>query len=189
MTEPRRMNNDAVKASHHCAWIDGPCWLSKRRLQRRAAGHRLDDPSRRRDVDGRACAGRNTCPGDSDRRCARRRPRRPVGASLTDDDRQAAWQAQVGALDLGQKRSWRGAKGVFGFVEPGSASGDGCRAYSQTVYVAGRPKRGKGVGCRQPDGSLEDDELRLHEARLEPSALRIQAETAPPRLLVTRCCR
>ena len=76
-----------------------------------------------------------------------------VGASLTDDDRQAAWQAQVGALDSGQKRSWRGAKGVFGFVEPGSASGDGCRAYSQTVYVAGRPNRGKGVGCRQPDGS------------------------------------
>ena len=77
----------------------------------------------------------------------------PVGASLTDDDRQAAWQAQVGALDSGQKRSWRGAKGVFGFVEPGATSGDGCRAYLQTIYVAGRPTRGKGVGCRQPDGS------------------------------------
>ena len=77
----------------------------------------------------------------------------PIGASLTDDDRGAAWQAQVGALDSGQKRSWRGAKGVFGFVEPGAASGDGCRAYSQTIYIAGRPKRGKGVGCRQPDGS------------------------------------
>ena len=77
----------------------------------------------------------------------------PVGSSLTDDDRQAAWQAQVGALDSGQKRSWRGAKGVFGFVEPGAASGDGCRAYSQTIYVAGRPTRGKGVGCQQPDGS------------------------------------
>jgi surface antigen len=76
----------------------------------------------------------------------------PIGASLTDDDREAAWQAQVGALDSGQKRSWRGAKGVFGFVEPGAASGDGCRAYSQTIYVAGRPNRGKGVGCRQPDG-------------------------------------
>jgi surface antigen len=77
----------------------------------------------------------------------------PIGASLTDDDREAAWQAQVGALDSGQKRSWRGAKGVFGFVEPGTASGDGCRAYSQTIYIAGRPNRGKGVGCRQPDGS------------------------------------
>jgi len=77
----------------------------------------------------------------------------PIGASLTDDDREAAWQAQVGALDSGQKRSWRGAKGVFGFVAPGGASGDGCRAYSQTIYIAGRPNRGKGVGCRQPDGS------------------------------------
>jgi surface antigen len=77
----------------------------------------------------------------------------PVGASLTDDDRQAAWDAQVGALDSGQKRSWRGAKGVFGFVEPGAASGDGCRAYSQTIYVAGRPNKGRGLGCRQPDGS------------------------------------
>jgi surface antigen len=77
----------------------------------------------------------------------------PVGASLTDDDRQAAWQAQVGALDSGQKRSWRGAKGVFGFVEPGAATGDGCRAYSQTLYVAGRPTHGRGVGCKQADGS------------------------------------
>ena len=77
----------------------------------------------------------------------------PLGVSLTDDDRQAAWQAQVGALDSGQKRSWRGAKGVFGFVEPGAATGDGCRAYSQTIYVSGRPNRGHGSGCKQPDGS------------------------------------
>jgi surface antigen len=77
----------------------------------------------------------------------------PVGASLTDDDRQAAWVAQVAALDSGQKRSWRGSHGVFGFIEPGAATGDGCRAYSQTIYVAGRPNRGHGSGCKQPDGS------------------------------------
>jgi len=76
-----------------------------------------------------------------------------LGSSLTDDDRQAAWQAQVGALDSGQKRSWRGAKGVFGYVDPGATAGDGCRAYSQTIYVAGRPNHGKGVGCKQADGS------------------------------------
>jgi surface antigen len=76
-----------------------------------------------------------------------------VGSSLTDDDRQAAWQAQVGALDSNQKRSWRGAKGVFGFVEPGATTGEGCRAYSQTIYVTGRPNHGKGVGCKQTDGS------------------------------------
>jgi surface antigen len=77
----------------------------------------------------------------------------PVGASLTDDDRAAAWNAQVAALDSGQKRSWRGAHGVFGSVEPGAATGDGCRPYSQTIYVAGRPTHGRGLGCRQPDGS------------------------------------
>jgi surface antigen len=77
----------------------------------------------------------------------------PVGASLTEDDREAAWNAQIEALNSGQKRSWRGARGVFGFVEPGGATGDGCRAYSQTIYVAGRPNRGRGMGCKQPDGS------------------------------------
>ena len=77
----------------------------------------------------------------------------PVGTSLTDGDRQAAWDAQVAALHSGQKRSWRGTRGVFGFIEPGAATGDGCRAYSQTVYVAGRPNRGRGLGCKQPDGS------------------------------------
>ncbi len=77
----------------------------------------------------------------------------PVGASLTDDDRAAAWSAQTAALDSGQRRSWRGAHGVFGFVEPGAATGAGCRAYSQTIYVAGRPTHGRGTGCKQADGS------------------------------------
>jgi surface antigen len=77
----------------------------------------------------------------------------PLGASLGDSDRQAAWEAQLAALDSGQRRSWRGTHGVFGYVEPGAAAGDGCRAYSQTIYIAGRPNRGHGTGCKQPDGS------------------------------------
>jgi surface antigen len=77
----------------------------------------------------------------------------PVGASLGDSDRQAAWEAQVEALDSGQRRSWRGSQGVFGYVEPGATMGEGCRAYSQTIYIAGRPNSGHGVGCKQPDGS------------------------------------
>jgi len=76
----------------------------------------------------------------------------PVGASLTDADREAAWQAQIAALDSGKPRSWRGAHGVFGSVEPGAEAGAGCRAYAQTIYVAGRPNRGQGVACKQPDG-------------------------------------
>jgi len=77
----------------------------------------------------------------------------PAAASLSEADRQAAWDAQVAALDSGQRRSWRGAHGVFGFVEPGAETGGGCRAYSQTIYVAGRPNRGQGVGCKQAGGS------------------------------------
>jgi surface antigen len=77
----------------------------------------------------------------------------PFGASLAEDDRDAAWEAQIAALNSGQKRSWRGSHGVFGFVEAGAETGDGCRVYSQTIYVAGRANRGRGVGCKQPDGS------------------------------------
>ena len=77
----------------------------------------------------------------------------PIGASLTEADRQAAWNAQIAALDSGQSRSWRGVHGVFGFVAPGVETGGGCRAYSQTIYVAGRPNRGGGVACKQPDGT------------------------------------
>jgi surface antigen len=76
-----------------------------------------------------------------------------IGASLSDDDRRAAWEAQLAALDAGQRRSWRGSHGVFGFVEAGADTGGGCRAYTQTIYVAGRPNRGQGVGCKQADGS------------------------------------
>jgi len=77
----------------------------------------------------------------------------PVGLSLTEADRQAAWNAQIAALDSGQRRSWRGANGVFGYVAPGPDAGGGCRAYTQTIYIAGRPNRGQGVACRQADGT------------------------------------
>jgi surface antigen len=76
----------------------------------------------------------------------------PIGTALSDADRETAWNAQLGTLDSGQRRSWRGSHGVFGFVEPGAETGGGCRAYSQTIYVAGRPNRGQGIGCKQPDG-------------------------------------
>jgi surface antigen len=80
----------------------------------------------------------------------------PVGAQLDEADRQAAYDAQTAALEAGQRQAWRGKSGTFGYVEPGpgadSAQGY-CRAYSQTIYIAGRPQRGRGLGCRQPDGS------------------------------------
>lgn len=80
----------------------------------------------------------------------------PVGAGLDDADRQAAYDAQTAALDAGERRTWRGKHGAFGYVEP-SVGADGaqgyCRAYAQTIYIAGRPQHGHGLGCRQPDGS------------------------------------
>jgi surface antigen len=77
----------------------------------------------------------------------------PVGASLTAADRESAWNAQIAALASGQRRSWRGVRGAFGFIEPGAETGAGCRSYAQTIYVSGRPNRGHGVACKQPDGS------------------------------------
>jgi surface antigen len=78
----------------------------------------------------------------------------PIGAQLDEADRRAAYEAQVAALEAGERRTWRGAHGVFGFVElPPGVSAQGCRAYAQTIYIGGRPQRGHGEGCRQPDGS------------------------------------
>ena len=77
----------------------------------------------------------------------------PIGAELNEADRQAAWEAQNAALNSGQRRSWRGAHGVFGYVEPGPETGSGCRSYAQTIYVSGRARRGQGVACKQPDGA------------------------------------
>jgi surface antigen len=75
-----------------------------------------------------------------------------VGLGLENSDRVAAYKAQESALDTGQRSSWRGERGVYGFIEPGASQGS-CRPFSQTVYVAGRPYSGAGSACRQADGS------------------------------------
>jgi surface antigen len=77
----------------------------------------------------------------------------PIGAGLSNADRQVAWEAQIAALNSGQRRSWRGAQGVFGYIEPGPERGAGCRSYAQTIYVSGRANRGQGVACKEADGS------------------------------------
>ncbi len=75
-----------------------------------------------------------------------------VGMGLENSDRIAAYKAQVAALQTGQRSSWRGERGVYGYVEAGPAQGS-CRSFSQTVYIAGRPYTGSGSACRQSDGS------------------------------------
>ncbi len=75
----------------------------------------------------------------------------PIGASLSEEDRQIAFDAQTDALDKGQRKSWKGKSAVFGFIEPGAESA-GCRDYIHTVFIDGRPQSGKGNACRQPSG-------------------------------------
>jgi|SRR5579863_6853629 surface antigen len=75
-----------------------------------------------------------------------------VGLGLENGDRVAAFHAQAMALDTGQRQSWRGENGVYGYVEAGAPQGS-CRPFSQTVYIAGRPYQGQGTACKQSDGS------------------------------------
>jgi surface antigen len=74
-----------------------------------------------------------------------------VGLGLENGDRIAAYRAQVAALESGERKSWRGERGVYGFVEA-APSQSSCRSFTQTVYVAGRPYVGRGSACRQADG-------------------------------------
>lgn len=47
--------------------------------------------------------------------------------------------------------------GNYGYVEPSDwyqdDSGNDCRQFEQTIYIDGRPQRGTGTACREPDGS------------------------------------
>lgn len=75
----------------------------------------------------------------------------PLGASLDPVSRTAADGAEVAALNSGDRKTWRGDDGSYGYVTPGAASGD-CRDVSHTIYINGRPKVGTGTACRAPDG-------------------------------------
>ena len=145
--------------------VDWPCRLSKRRLERRAAGHWLDDASRRRDVDGRACANRDSRSGDSDRRCARRRPRRP-GRRIADGRRPPGGVAGAGGgarfgsealVARGQRR-----------IRLCRAGGRGGRRLPRLFanHLCRRPAEPR-QGRRLPAAGrkLEDDELRLQRRR------------------------
>ncbi len=91
----------------------------------------------------------------------------PIGARLAMADRDNAFKAETQALSSGDRKSWRGQKGTYGFVvpgaaetptpaasdaSPGAAPGE-CRSFTHTIFFAGRPQIGHGTGCRDPDGS------------------------------------
>jgi len=83
-----------------------------------------------------------------------------IGAALDDDDKKRAYEAEMNALERGQSGapvSWRNPdSGRYGSVVPGPAyvdNGRNCRAYTETIYVDGRPQTVRGTACRNPDGS------------------------------------
>ena len=78
----------------------------------------------------------------------------PTGARLGDADKGRAFQAEEDALAAGDRRTWRGVKGNYGFVVlSGGPTPEGCQDFTHTVYIMGRPVTGRGTGCKAPDGT------------------------------------
>jgi surface antigen len=83
-----------------------------------------------------------------------------IGASLDERDRQAAYAAEMQALESGAPGApvgWRSDHtAYYGTIVPGpyyERRGLRCREYSHTIYVRGRPEIARGTACRNPDGS------------------------------------
>ncbi len=83
-----------------------------------------------------------------------------IGAALDDEDKKRAYVAEMEALERGQSGApvtWRNPdSGRYGTVVPGPAyanNGRNCRAYTETIYIDGRPQTARGTACRNPDGS------------------------------------
>lgn len=77
-----------------------------------------------------------------------------IGESLDEKDRAAAIAAQQDAVSSGERKSWRGAHGAYGFIAPGPEAG-ACRDYTHKVFINGRPQEAKGQAC------LENGEWRV----------------------------
>ena len=83
-----------------------------------------------------------------------------IGASLDDEDRTRAYQAQIQALESGASGApvgWRNDdSGRHGTVVPGPAyqrNAMTCRQYTHTIYVDGKAQVARGAACRNPDGT------------------------------------
>ena len=83
-----------------------------------------------------------------------------IGRGLDQQDRIAAQQAELIALEKGQSgvaTPWRNPEnGRYGQVVPGRpyriAERD-CRDFTHTIYLDGRPQTMRGTACRNADGS------------------------------------
>ena len=83
-----------------------------------------------------------------------------IGASMDEEDRRMAYEAEMAALERGQVGApvgWRNPEsGRYGNIVPGPVyveRGARCRAYTHTVYIGGRPEVVRGTACRNPDGT------------------------------------
>lgn len=81
-----------------------------------------------------------------------------IGRDLDERDRQAAIAAEMAAFESGQRRPWRGARGAYGYVEPGPRYVDArgtCRRFTHVIYIGGRPAQSTGLACLRPDGAWQ----------------------------------
>ncbi|HMN51138.1 MAG: hypothetical protein KF794_03745 [Xanthobacteraceae bacterium] len=83
-----------------------------------------------------------------------------IGNALDEEDRRRAYDAELRALEAegpGAPVSWRGERGAYGTIVAGPPyayqSYARCREYTHTVYINGQPRTGRGIACRNPDGS------------------------------------
>jgi surface antigen len=83
-----------------------------------------------------------------------------IGASMDDEDRRRAYEAQMDALERspsGAPVSWKNLdSGRYGTIVPGPAyqqRGQNCRSYTHSIYINGQPETARGTACRNPDGT------------------------------------
>ncbi len=83
-----------------------------------------------------------------------------IGASLDEQDRRLAYEAQMRALEQGPAGApveWRNPQsGRYGDIVPGAVyqrQGMRCRPYTQVIYIDGQPQTERGTACRNPDGT------------------------------------
>ena len=70
-----------------------------------------------------------------------------IGQTLDDTDRTTAVAGQQEAVSTGNRRSWRGGHGSYGFITPGPETA-GCREYTHRIFINGRPQEAKGRACQ-----------------------------------------
>ncbi len=84
-----------------------------------------------------------------------------VATRLTCQDQQAVYSTTQSTLEeypSGRSATWNNPdSGHWGTVTPTrtyvDSSGQNCREFEQTIYIDGRPEKGVGEACRQPDGT------------------------------------